>query len=302
MTEKTKPKSKPYSYRDVPLPQFYNGDYLPNLKQVSANPTYQADWFSDSNPKSTGANWGSVGKIGGYVSTGLSVVNNLINTDWTSGEGIGDTLYDTVTAGVNLIPVVGQAISAGLLVGDYVSDTVSNASASRGEDLTSNFVSNMMVPLKPFLSSIGHWISGEGFTPPQHDVQEKWDIKDEQKKKERDFYRGQGIQNKLIENPGLVGTQVAAYGGNISPKARNAYGLGDSVSNTPQYKFGGRVRKYSTGGTHEQSAEGGIPVDENANPASVSGQQPVARVEEGEVAVGNFIFSNRLTSKGKRNG
>jgi len=62
----------------------------------------------------------------------------------------------------------------------------------------------------------------------------------------------------------------------------------------------GAYREYNVGGSHMENPNGGIPVDSKGNPTVVSGQSPVAKVEQGEVAanvgkdIGSYIFSKKL--------
>lgn len=80
--------------------------------------------------------------------------------------------------------------------------------------------------------------------------------------------------------------------------------MGGSIT---EYNTGGtqlpNITQYNAGTSHEKSQLGGTPVDSNANVALMSGVEPVALVEKGELAWKNpktneaYIFSNRLFIK-----
>lgn len=68
-------------------------------------------------------------------------------------------------------------------------------------------------------------------------------------------------------------------------------------------EFGGglpQITEYTTGGQHSENPNGGIPVDAQGNMASVSGRNPVATTEEGEITWMNpstkqsYVFSNKI--------
>lgn len=75
-----------------------------------------------------------------------------------------------------------------------------------------------------------------------------------------------------------------------------------SARNVPVMEQGGRIgqnsplREYNVGGTHMQNPNGGIPVDENGNPASQSRQPMAAYVEQGENSMDDYVFSNKIVN------
>jgi len=86
---------------------------------------------------------------------------------------------------------------------------------------------------------------------------------------------------------------MAAYGGPLSQPMQNMQQMGQP-NQMPQ------VTEYNTGGTHEESLTGGIPVDSEGNSATVSGGRAIALTEAGEVAWKNpkssevYVFSDKI--------
>jgi hypothetical protein len=96
------------------------------------------------------------------------------------------------------------------------------------------------------------------------------------------------MQKFIGQNPMRSATDIYAMGGEMSG------GVGQMNSGQ------GSTTQYNVGGTHENNPNGGIPVDKRGNPASVSGENPVAVTEEDEVtwydpsSKESYVFSNRI--------
>jgi len=69
-----------------------------------------------------------------------------------------------------------------------------------------------------------------------------------------------------------------------------------------QYADGGQMPNngivQSYAGQSHMGPDGGIPVDQMGRPSAVSGGQPIAKVEDGEVLLNGYIFSNKLKPRG----
>lgn len=302
MIKKTKPKPKPVSksrsYMDMPLPQFYTGSFLPNFNQVTANPINQSSWFSNSNPKIGG--WGSKNTTG--VLSGLAGnLGNIAGTDWDNGESVANTTESLVETILPMIPVVGTIASAINQFTGPIGEAVTNSDPTSAVAVSLGQTIDPIGSLAKGVGEISEGKWGQGLMDMVvpwaggiHQASVNKTAEDEQNLQNRTKVNNNAIRNNQLQNTGLIGTQVAAFGGKISSKSKSVYGLGDSVSTINKYSFGGPIREFKTGGTHGENPYGGIPVDSNANPSAMSGKKAVATVEEGEFAVSNFIFTNRF--------
>lgn len=126
------------------------------------------------------------------------------------------------------------------------------------------------------------------------------------------YLEGQGIQMAHGGPLGYMGQGYnefeLAFGGGM-PLTTAPTGI---PMHYPQYSAGGDmgmlaeggqvpiVNEYNVGGTHEESSYGGVPVDNYGTPSAVSGRNPVAKSEQGELTWFNpktksaYVFSNRL--------
>ena len=69
----------------------------------------------------------------------------------------------------------------------------------------------------------------------------------------------------------------------------------------PMMALGGEIPTNDYQGQSHEGPNGGIPVDQNGNPSVMSNQPAIGLVENGEVNLGSFIFSDKLKpSKGKQ--
>jgi hypothetical protein len=66
----------------------------------------------------------------------------------------------------------------------------------------------------------------------------------------------------------------------------------------PMMEGGGVIQDYA--GQSHMGPNGGIPIDSNGRPSTISGNNPSALVEDGEISWNGYVFSDKLKSKGKR--
>lgn len=122
--------------------------------------------------------------------------------------------------------------------------------------------------------------------------------------------RGTGWQDAAMYTQ-LGGQAVGIAGGfmggspNLSDSQMAFNSSFDFLSGMPKMEEGGAVPKSSPSnlrglgtpkvysGQKHSGPNGGIPVDNNGNPTTLSGKQPVALTEDGEVSWNGYVFSNR---------
>lgn len=280
MKAKTKRKPKrPNAYSNLPI--MGNGGYTPSFFDTAPGAENAAGIPSgktSSRPSSRFNAMGTLGmasNIGSGLLSGLAASNQgaFTNPEILPGQNTTQQLVDQTASSLLPFYGLGKAVDSYAKT-DYAAQDQFGALKNTNKYIVADTIGMFLDPAESFISGL----NGEGWTPQQRANR----INDKSGATlKRALLKNQPIYNRQMEDPSLVGTPLlAAYGGDIGKRTGEA-----------------TIRKFLVGDSHEKNPSGGVPVDAEANPASITGKPAVASVEEGEVAFGNFIFSNRIPYK-----
>ena len=276
-----------------------------NLLQSSVNISKVPSVASQSGSMTGGSNidWGST-----LYGAGMGALQGAAS----GSSGVGSAVSGAVQGAISSIPMVGQIASAAQSITGPIGSTIGEASPTNtGAQIADAWLN----PISNISGGLGNLVSGdepadESFlqmmsgTSPEftilYGIMQANEAKEEAAKRESKMQKASSakmIGTSRQENPGrFYDTNqmlMAAYGGPLSQPMQNMQQMGQP-NQMPQ------VTEYNTGGTHEESLTGGIPVDSEGNLATVSGGRAVALTEAGEVAWKNpkssevYVFSDKI--------
>lgn len=296
MKNKTKRKIKKVNpYENLPMmtdgglimtPKPLSSTYTPSLSGLQ--PIQQ----SATSPASPSLDGGSSGVFNtlGFVSGLIGQAGNIARTDWNDANSVGNAVEGVVETVLPFVPVVGQVASIVNQVtgpvGSAIADNSPTDPFAMGFGKAFDYIGTLSEGIGEI--SQGNWKQGalDILAPVAGGVLKSFENKHlEQERK--DLNRTNTINNAVranqLDNPSLVTKPlVAKYGGPVGNPSFNQKS----------------IHVYNVGDKHNENPNKGTPVDANANPSANTGAPSVALVEQGEVAVGNHIFSDSIYTDG----